>query len=364
MERRFFPFLAAGAVTFLHHRHPLLCESRIDENCHVSFESQQHLSNWSSTHLADVRRVYEPKTERELERLLRYYQEKKQKIRPVGTALSPNGISFPDPGSDAVTVHHFNQIQVDPKKLVVKVGAGATVADVLKELSKYGLTLENFSSIQEQQIAGWTQIAAHGTGCLLPTVEEQIIEMKLVTPNAGLLTLSEENLPNGFRFAKVALGSFGVMTEATMRCIPELSLCEETTVLDRNTIRNSHYNRLRDYRHVRYMWIPYTSSVVSVVSNPVTNQSPPTVTTQEPIAPSSSEGLPTRALINVIKQSKSNTSPSPKDEFLIQQGFGSLRDIALGVGNPLDLQVTSSIITSPFSLSLSVICFCDSMSSK
>ena len=37
-------------------------------------------------------------------------------------------------------------------------------------LQPYGLTLENFSSVQEQQIGGWTQVAAHGTGASLPTV--------------------------------------------------------------------------------------------------------------------------------------------------------------------------------------------------
>jgi len=30
-----------------------------------------------------------------------------------------------------------------------------------------------------------------------------------------------------------------------------------------------HYERLKHYRHVRYMWIPYTPTVVAVVSNPV-----------------------------------------------------------------------------------------------
>ena len=40
---------------------------------------------------------------------------------------------------------------------------GATVTKILKALKEFNLTLENFSSIQEQQIAGWTQVAAHGT---------------------------------------------------------------------------------------------------------------------------------------------------------------------------------------------------------
>jgi hypothetical protein len=119
------------------------------------------------------------------------------------------------------------------------------VRQVLEALSKHGLTLQNFSSVQEQQMGGWTQVgdnrsalashipqsiappprmadygyvcylsgppsiwilvhlaqrvgfdarligrsllacmqvAAHGTGARLPTVEEQIVSMKVVTP--------------------------------------------------------------------------------------------------------------------------------------------------------------------------------------
>jgi L-galactono-1,4-lactone dehydrogenase len=339
-----------GVATLLRNRS--ICETR-DEECLVGYESSQILSNWSSTHSINISKIYEPKTVRELERLLKYYQAKKLKIRPVGTALSPNGISFPDVGSDAVTVHHFNHITVDQRKNIVTVGAGATVADVLKELAKYGLTLENFSSIQEQQIGGWTQVAAHGTGVTLSTVEEQIIEMKLVSPMEGLLTLSERNLPKVFQYAKVGLGSFGVVTEVTMRCIPQLSLREETTLFDRETIERLHYERLRDYRHVRYMWIPYTPTVVSVVSNPTST------TTQQLSVPESqsltAEKLPTQELINVIKapQALSSHSP-PSDEFLVGQGFGNLRDLALGI-DPLNLQVTSIVtITSPLSLSLTI----------
>ena len=61
-----------------------------------------------------------------------------------------------------LSVSNFNYISVDVDKLEVTVGAGATVSEVLKELQKYNLTLQNFSSIQEQQIGGWTQVAAHG----------------------------------------------------------------------------------------------------------------------------------------------------------------------------------------------------------
>lgn len=54
---------------------------------------------------------------------------------------------------------NLDHIHVDPINRRVSVGAGATVSSILKELARYQLTLSNFSSIQEQQIAGWTQVA-------------------------------------------------------------------------------------------------------------------------------------------------------------------------------------------------------------
>ena len=64
-------------------------------------------------------------------------------------------------------------------------------------------------------------------------------------------------------------GSLGVVTEMTLKCIPQMNLLEKSAVTDRNKMDVSeHVERLRLYRHVRYMWVPYTNTVVTVVSNP------------------------------------------------------------------------------------------------
>ena len=52
--------------------------------------------------------------------------------------------------------------------------------EILDFLKERNLTLENFSSIQEQQVGGWTQMGCHGTGVSLPTVEQQISELYLI----------------------------------------------------------------------------------------------------------------------------------------------------------------------------------------
>lgn len=64
-------------------------------------------------------------------------------------------------------------------------------------------------------------------------------------------------------------GSLGVVTEMTLKCIPQMNLLEETAVFDKSKMDiQEHVDRLRTYRHVRYMWVPYTNTVVTVVSNP------------------------------------------------------------------------------------------------
>ena len=74
------------------------------------------------------------------------------------------------------------------------------------------------------------QVSAHGTGARIPTVDEQVVEMRLVTPALGTITLSESKDPELFRLAKVGLGLLGVASEITLQCVPAHSLQEHTFV--------------------------------------------------------------------------------------------------------------------------------------
>jgi L-galactono-1,4-lactone dehydrogenase len=343
---------AISVVCLAHSTEISDCE--VDKNCFVNFESNQVLSNWSSTHSQNAKRIYEPQNLMELQRLLTYHQNNSCKIRPIGTLLSPNGIALPEKDGNVLSMHHFDQVVVNPETMTVTVGAGATVRNVLNALSAHNMTLENFSSIQEQQMAGWTQVAAHGTGCELSTVEEQIVEMKLATPAEGLLTLSSTKLPYVFSMAKVGLGSVGVVTEMTLRCINKLTLREDTVAYSRETIEKEHYDRLKQFRHVRYMWIPYTSCVVSVTSNPVVSGDAAHSDAIRSVLRTSevhTGAPPTKALIDLIlKDSKrqqevasaskgptsSATAMHSSPQYLSFQSFAQLRDIALGT-NPLSL---------------------------
>lgn len=148
---------AAVAVT---EQDSVFCD--FDEDCGVHYETGQQFTNWSSTVGCLPSKVYEPKSAQEVVRVLKTHHDQHKKIRPIGQALSPNGVGMSD--QDVLSLAAIDYVKVDKGRLLVTVGAGAKVSTVLSELKSHGLTLQNFSSIQEQQIGGWTQVAAHGTG--------------------------------------------------------------------------------------------------------------------------------------------------------------------------------------------------------
>jgi L-galactono-1,4-lactone dehydrogenase len=56
------------------------------------------IENWSGTHEVRPKVFFQPETEEELARIVAEAQEKGTKIRPMGSGLSPNGLSFQEDG--------------------------------------------------------------------------------------------------------------------------------------------------------------------------------------------------------------------------------------------------------------------------
>lgn len=100
----------------------------IDEDCGVQYETTQVLTNWSETHSCSPERVYEPKSAQEVARLLQSFHIRNNRIRPVGTSLSPNGIGQSD--KNLISLASLDYVHVNPIRKLVTVGAGARVSNV------------------------------------------------------------------------------------------------------------------------------------------------------------------------------------------------------------------------------------------
>jgi hypothetical protein len=89
------------------------------------------LLNWSGTHAVNVRNdsYWEPETAEELEAIVKHCHERHKPVRPLGSALSPNGIGF-HPGGMVSLTNLDKIIEVDKDAMTVTVQAGARVSQV------------------------------------------------------------------------------------------------------------------------------------------------------------------------------------------------------------------------------------------
>lgn len=78
----------------------------------------------------------------------------------------------------------------------------------------------------------------------------------------------QEKDPELFHMARVGLGCLGVVAELTLQCVPSHQLLQQTRVMTRKQVHAQHRELLRSNRHLRYMWLPYTDTVVVVTCNP------------------------------------------------------------------------------------------------
>ncbi|KAM7270638.1 hypothetical protein ACFE04_029852 [Oxalis oulophora] len=231
-------------------------------------EDLHTVSNWSGTHEVSTRDFHQPEGLEQLEGLVKAANEKKAKIRPVGSGLSPNGIGLARNGMVNLALMD-KVLEVDKGKKQVRVQAGIRVQELVDSLKSHGLTLQNFASIREQQIGGIVQVGAHGTGAKLPPIDEQVISMKLVTPAKGTIEISKEKDPDLFYLARVGLGGLGVVAEVTLQCVERQELVEHTFISNMQEIKKNHKKLLSENKHVKYLYIPYTNDVVVVTCNPV-----------------------------------------------------------------------------------------------
>ncbi|KAJ7972155.1 L-galactono-1,4-lactone dehydrogenase [Quillaja saponaria] len=231
-------------------------------------EDLHTVSNWSGTHEVQTRNFYQPENLEQLEKVVKEANEKKTRIRPVGSGLSPNGIGLARSGMVNLALMD-NVLEVDKEKKTVRVQAGIRVQQLVDGIKEHGLTLQNFASIREQQIGGIVQVGAHGTGARLPPIDEQVICMKLVTPAKGTIEISKDNDPELFYLARCGLGGLGVVAEVTIQCVERQELVEHTSMSNIREIKKNHKKLLSENKHVKYLYIPYTDSVVVVRCNPV-----------------------------------------------------------------------------------------------
>ncbi len=179
-------------------------------------------SNWAGTHSCVPVAIERPKSAREVAGAVRRAAEAGRTVRAAGAghSFSP---CVPTDGT-LVQLGRLDRIlDADRASGLVKAEAGITLAALNRGLQERGLALPNLGDIDAQSLAGALATGTHGTGARLPNLSAQVEALELVTGTGERRTLTRED-GDLLRAARVGLGSLGIVTAVTLRCVPAFRL--------------------------------------------------------------------------------------------------------------------------------------------
>ena len=179
-------------------------------------------SNWAGTHSCVPVAIEHPKSAREVAGAVRRAAEADRTVRAAGAghSFSP---CVPTDGT-LVKLDRLDRIlDADPATGLVKVEAGITLAALNAGLEERGLALPNLGDIDAQSLAGALATGTHGTGARLQNLSAQVEALELVDGRGERRTLTAED-GDLLRAARIGLGSLGIVTAVTLRCVPAFRL--------------------------------------------------------------------------------------------------------------------------------------------
>ena len=213
-------------------------------------------SNWAGTHACVPVAIERPKSAREVAGAVRRAAEAGRTVRAAGAghSFSP---CVPTDGT-LVELGRLDRIlDADPASGLVKAEAGITLAALNRGLQERGLALPNLGDIDAQTLAGALATGTHGTGTRLPNLSAQVAALELVTGTGERRTLTDDD-GDLLRAARVGLGSLGIVTAVTLRCVPAFRLRGVDATLPLEEVLGSLDERADAHDHFEFWTFPHS----------------------------------------------------------------------------------------------------------
>jgi FAD/FMN-containing dehydrogenase len=181
------------------------------------------MHNFGRNVVYQPRHFYSPRTEEEVLAILTKHREGHIRVQSTGHSWS----RIVEADDALVRLTHFTGITVEagPDGPVARIGAGATLAQIVATLSKTEFSLPTLGAITQQTIAGATATATHGTGNT--SLSSFVRAVRLACYDAGgnpvirTITGGDDLLA-----ARASLGCMGVILELTLELVPRFWMHE------------------------------------------------------------------------------------------------------------------------------------------
>lgn len=212
-------------------------------------------NNWAGNISATPQQIARPASEAELVALVQKAAQSRLPMRVVGSGHSFQPLCATD--GLLLSLDDLQGIATaDLTSGLATVWAGTKLYALGQPLLAAGLALENMGDIDRQSVAGAISTGTHGTGQTLRNLSSQVVGLRLVTAAGEIVEISEGGEPALFKAAQVSLGSLGVITQATLRCLPAYRLHERTWAEPFVECMDRLDERIAATRHFEFFWVP------------------------------------------------------------------------------------------------------------
>lgn len=221
--------------------------------------------NWSGSVACTPQRLARPRDEAEIAALVAAPDAGVVRVTGTGHSFTPlcatDGTLLSLDGMQGM-------IAADAQTCTATFWAGTKIHQMGAPLLAAGLAMANMGDIDRQALAGAIGTGTHGTGETLGSISTQVAGLRLVLASGETLDCSETREPDIFAAARLALGTFGVVTRITLRVLPAYRLHERTWVASFDECVAQLPSLVRENRHFEFFWSPQQDACAMKSLNP------------------------------------------------------------------------------------------------
>lgn len=213
------------------------------------------MKNWAGNIEFSPKKILTPSSIEHAQILVKEQIAANQTIRMRGSSHSWTPLIE----SDESFLHLDNMqgiLSIDAKNHLVKAKAGTKLSRFCAEAFKHKLALPNMGDIDHQSIAGALSTGTHGTGIALQSLSNEIQNLTLIAGTGEILTIDANQNLDLLNAVAVSFGSFGLLTEVTLKMIPAYKLKVETWTEDIQTCLDNVQSRIKENRHLEMFYFP------------------------------------------------------------------------------------------------------------
>ncbi len=225
------------------------------QTLHVPRDREGRFVNWAGTVIGTPSSWREPRTDEEVEELVRSAARSGRRVRVVGAGHSWSSIAAPE--DIAVLLDGLSGIvSLDRDRELVTVRGGTRLQHLNDELDGLGLALPIVGSIAHQSIAGATATGTHGSSLTHGNLASLVSGMRLVDGRGETHDLAEGD-PR-LDGARVHLGALGVVTRLALRVERSFRVAETIESVPLGAAVAALEDIARSAEYVKVWWMPHT----------------------------------------------------------------------------------------------------------